>query len=380
MKKIRSLELNCKNESPEFLQTSLAASMTLGFRTGKFYRDAKLYCVNLLLTYSNGCKAACAYCGLNKDRHIDGNEQDKSFIRVEWPIYRLDQIIEALNSQKCDHVERICVSMVTNKRAVEDILTVNKKIKSQTDKLISSLIAPTIITKDWLIDLKKSGTDKVGVAIDAATPELFKRLRGVGVKGPHRWEKYWEIVQESIKVFKKGNVGIHLIVGLGETEEEMAYTFQKVHDMGAEIHLFSFFPESNSLLQDKAQPGIGQYRRIQLLRYLLSKNLIHYENLIFNTQGQIIEYGIDDDIIEDIINLGKAFKTSGCPGKTLEVACNRPYANSTPFQAYMGECRNFPFDPSPEDIKLIRKQLFDYSDSFIPTIDKSEIIAKDDVQ
>ncbi|MHA1648612.1 MAG: radical SAM protein, partial [Candidatus Helarchaeota archaeon] len=308
------------------------------------------------------------------------NEQDKSFIRVEWPIYRLDQIIEALNSQKCDHVERICVSMVTNKRAVEDILTVNKKIKSQTDKLISSLIAPTIITKDWLIDLKKSGTDKVGVAIDAATPELFKRLRGVGVKGPHRWEKYWEIVQESIKVFKKGNVGIHLIVGLGETEEEMAYTFQKAHDMGAEIHLFSFFPESNSLLQDRAQPGIGQYRRIQLLRYLLSKNLIHYENLIFNTQGQIIEYGIDDDIIEDIINLGKAFKTSGCPGKTLEVACNRPYANSTPFQAYMGECRNFPFDPSPEDIKLIRKQLFDYSDSFIPTIDKSEIIAKDDVQ
>ena len=62
--------------------------------------------------------------------------------------------------------------------------------------------------------------------------------------------------------------------------------------------------------------------------------------------------------------------TSGCPGKTLEVACNRPYANSTPFQAYMGECRNFPFNPNVEDINIIKKQLSDYSDSYIPTIDK----------
>lgn len=372
-------DLNDLCESPEYLQTSLAAAMTLGFKKGKFYRDAKLYCVNLLLTYQKGCRASCAFCGLSKSREVEGKESDKSFIRVEWPSYKLDNIIQALNSERCNHVERVCVSMVTNKKAVDDILVVNNRIHMETEKLLSSLIAPTIIDKDWLSALKKSGTDRLGIAIDAATPELFKQLRGSGVKGPHKWEKYWQILKESIKIFKTGNVGIHLIVGLGETEEEMAYVFQKVHDEGAKIHLFSFFPEANSIMEHEKQPGIGQYRRIQLLRYLMDNNRIHYENLTFNAANQIIDYGIDDQILQEAINSGVAFKTSGCPGHTLDVACNRPFANSTPFQAHMGECRNFPFNPNADDLQAVIKQLADYSNAYIPTLDKSEIIAKDDV-
>ena len=373
-----SNDLNASCESPDYLQTSLAAAMTLGFKKGKFYRDAKLYCVNLLLTYLKGCRASCAFCGLSKSRQIEGKESDKTFIRVDWPVYKLGRIIEALNSERCDHVERVCVSMVTNTRAIEDLLIINNRIKKETKKLLSSLIAPTIINKSWLLDLKKSGTDKVGVAIDCATPDLFKQLRGLGVNGPHKWDRYWEIVDESLIVFKKGNVGIHLIVGLGETEDEMAYLFQRIYDRGAKIHLFSFFPEPNSLLQFEKQPGIGHYRRMELLRYLISMNLVHYENITFNSNRQIIDFGIDDKLLEEVIQEGKAFKTSGCPGSTLEVACNRPFANSTPFQACMGECRNFPFDPNPGDIKLIKKQLLDYSGAYISTIEEAEIIAKDD--
>ena len=41
--------------SPEYLRMSLAAAMTLGFKPGLFYRNAKLYCINLLLTYRSGC-------------------------------------------------------------------------------------------------------------------------------------------------------------------------------------------------------------------------------------------------------------------------------------------------------------------------------------
>ncbi|MHA1232741.1 MAG: radical SAM protein [Candidatus Helarchaeota archaeon] len=357
-------------ESPEYLQTSLAAAMTLGFRKGKFYRNAKLYCINLLLTYQQGCRAACAYCGLSRTRMIYGLECDKSFIRVEWPIYKLDEIIKAMNSERCSHVERVCISMVTNPRASKDIIIVNEQIFNETDKLISSLICPTIIDRNWLIKLKRSGTDKVGIAIDAASPELFDQLRGRGVKGPHKWEKYWEIIRESAKIFGSKNVGIHLIVGLGETEKDMALLFQKIHDFGIDIHLFSFFPEPFSALENKKQPPIGQYRRIQLLRFLIKNDLTHFEKLEFNNLNQIINFGLEPDILDKIIETGKAFMTSGCPGKTLEVACNRPYANSTPFQAYMGECRNFPFNPNVEDINIIKKQLSDYSDSYIPTIDK----------
>ncbi|EMR74670.1 hypothetical protein MBGDF03_01269 [Thermoplasmatales archaeon SCGC AB-540-F20] len=49
-------------ESPEYLRTSLAAAMTLGFKNGRFYRNAKLPCINLLLTYNSGCAGNCGYC------------------------------------------------------------------------------------------------------------------------------------------------------------------------------------------------------------------------------------------------------------------------------------------------------------------------------
>jgi len=42
-------------ESPEYLRMSLAAALTLGLKNGSFYRGARLYCINLLLTYKRGC-------------------------------------------------------------------------------------------------------------------------------------------------------------------------------------------------------------------------------------------------------------------------------------------------------------------------------------
>ena len=46
-------------------------------------------------------------------------------------------------------------------------------------------------------------------------------MRGRGVGGPHRWDCYWKVVEDSVEIFGKYNVGVHFIVGLGETEEKM---------------------------------------------------------------------------------------------------------------------------------------------------------------
>ena len=81
--------------------------------------------------------------------------------------------------------------------------------------------------------MKKAGADRVGIAIDAATAELFDQLRGSGVGGPHRWDHYWKVVQMATSVFGKFYVGIHLIVGLGETEKEMVEAIQKGQDYGS---------------------------------------------------------------------------------------------------------------------------------------------------
>jgi biotin synthase len=122
---------DCRRESPEYLRMSLAAAMTLGFKPGLFYRDARLYCVNLLLTYSSGCAARCSYCGLSRERPgaADG---DKSFIRVSWPTYGLDEIIAAIAARP-DRVKRVCISQVTNTRSIRDSIAITRRLRESFD-------------------------------------------------------------------------------------------------------------------------------------------------------------------------------------------------------------------------------------------------------
>ena len=171
-------------ESPEVLQTSLAAAMTLGLKGGLFYRNAKLTCLNLLMTYQEGCQGRCGYCGLEQKR----SEQTKgtTFIRVAWPTYSFDLILERTKHYQ-NSLKRICLSMITHKSAMEDSLTLVARLHREVNLPISILCAPTLIHKmEDLQKLKEAGADQLGVSIDAATPEVFQKYRGTGVRGPHQ--------------------------------------------------------------------------------------------------------------------------------------------------------------------------------------------------
>jgi lipoyl synthase len=100
---------------------------------------------------------------------------------------------------------------------------------------------------------------------------------------------------------------------------------------GGTTHLFSFFPEAQSSLAEHVPPPMEQYRRIQLARYLIDKDLQRAEHLIYGDQGQIIDFNMTaSGVLNEIIDSGEPFRTSGCEGYDGQVACNRPYANSRP--------------------------------------------------
>ena len=50
---------------------------------------------------------------------------------------------------------------------------------------------------------------------------------------------------------------------------------------------------------------------------------------------------------------GTPFMTSGCPGASGAVACNRPFGDCTPGD----DIRSFPFQPDDEDLAMIERQL-----------------------
>jgi biotin synthase len=243
--------------------------------------------------------------------------------------------------------------MLTNNRSVEDTRKVCERLRSSFDIPVSLLVSPTVMVPKDLAAFRSAGADKIGVAIDLVTPGLFDRYRGSGVGGPHRWETYWKCFSDAVELFGEGNAGVHFIVGMGETEKELCEAIQKVRDMGGRTHLFSFFPEANSVMSHHPQPPMDQYRRIQLARFLIDLKVNRAEKFAFIARGQIADFGISRVTLEEIIDSGEPFRTSGCAGYDGEVACNRPYANSRPGPGI----RNFPFRPNKMDILRIRKQM-----------------------
>lgn len=337
-------------ESPEHLRMSLAAAMTLGLRPGIFYRNARLYCINLLLTYRAGCAARCAYCGLSNRR--PGGYGEKSFIRVTWPTYPLAEIVARISGRQ-DRVKRICISMITHKRAVKDTRDVCSRLRSSFDVPVSLLISPTVLGPGDLEGFREAGADKIGVAVDLATPPLFDRYRGRGVGGPHRWETYWDCLKRALAVFGEGNAGSHFMVGMGETEEEMCAAIQRVRDMGGTTHLFSYYPEAGAALEDLQPPPMAQYRRVQVARHLIDNHLRRADDFVFDRAGRITDFGLPRRELDEVIATGEPFRTSGCTGYDGQVACNRPFANSRPGP----DMRNYPFVPKRDDVLRIRGQM-----------------------
>lgn len=342
-------------QSPDYVMTSLAGAMALGLENGRFARDeVVLKGLNVLMTYKENCVANCSYCGVSRERRV--TREETTFIRVKWPIYHVDQLIERAN-QVSHGMRRLCVGMLAQPKSFEHSLRVIEKFHEKTNLLISGLITASLIrSREQLEQIRDAGADRVDIAIDAATEELFERHRGRPVKGPHRWDHFWWVTEEATRVFLPGTVGIHLVVGLGETEEELLAAVQRAQDLGVVTHLFSFNPEPSTLLGDWPQPPLGQYRRTQLGRYLINELGLHRHHFRFNDRGQVTDFGLDPEVLDRIIQSGRPFMTSGCPDETGETACNRPYSNGRPSEPI----RNFAFIPTPGDIADIRRQLEDF--------------------
>lgn len=349
-------------ESPDYVQTSLAGAMALGLEPGSFYRNAYPGSLNLLMTYRDGCRANCSYCGLARQRRVEAD--NNTFIRVKWPAYKLAAIMETLSrppqaaAAKVQKLGRICISMITHPRAAADCLTIVRQVQAAAQLPVSVLASPTVLTDPgtFFQELKAAGAERIGIAVDAATPELFAAMRGRQVSGPHQWDTYWAAVEQAVRVFGRGYVSVHLIVGLGETEQNLVQTIGKAGDYGAQAHLFSFCPEPGSLLSQQQPPAYGRYRRCQLAAFLLNRRKIRPEDVSFDMQGKITGFGYRlNELLGENLASGEPFMTSGCPNREGCVACNRPYGNERPGPVL----RNYPFRPETQDINIIKGQIWD---------------------
>ncbi|HSN41819.1 MAG TPA: radical SAM protein [Burkholderiales bacterium] len=343
--------------SPEYVQMSTAAAITLGLVPGKMHRTACTHCLNLLVTYPEGCRANCAYCGLARHREEARDYADRNFIRVDWPTARYDEVIARVKAgADRGQFQRMCISMITHPDSNDDTFVLLEKWMREVPQVpVSILSNPTTLEKDDLIRMRDMGADIFTVALDAVTPELFERTRGKGVDSPHKYEHYWRAIEWAAEVFGPEKFGAHLICGMGETEREILEVAQKIRDRGGHNHMFAFFPERGSLMEDWPPADRGQWRRVQLARYIIDYAGGSFRDMEFDDNGRVTGFGMPQEKLEALIGSGTPFRTSGCPGKDDDVsACNRPYGDSSPT-----DILSFPFALAKRDVAKVRRQLRD---------------------
>jgi biotin synthase len=140
---------------------------------------------------------------------------------------------------------------------------------------------------------------------------------------------------------------------MGETEREILEVCQRIRDMGGHNHMFAFFPERGSLMEDWPAVDRAQWRRVQLGRFIIDYAGGRIDRMHFDDAGRVTDFGLPDSELGSLIESGKPFRTSGCPGEHNDIsACNRPYGDSSP-----SDILSYPFAPETPDVAEIRQQM-----------------------
>lgn len=287
------------------------------------------------LVYHEGrCVANCKFCPQARESRADL----KMLSRVVWPRVDFEKVLSAL-SENSTVFKRICIQAVNYPKIMEDMCEIISRLKNVCELPISVSCQPLKVA-----DIKKFAdmeVDRLSVPLDAATPEIFDKIKG----GIYTWENHLAAMENAKRIFN-GRVSTHLIVGLGETEEEMARTIQQLHDMEITVGLFAFTPIQGTPLSGLSPPVVSTYRKIQLARFLIVNNISKAEQMSFQ-EGRIVDFGVSEDVLDVAISSGEPFRTSGCPD------CNRPFYNESP----RGPIYNYPRKPTRKEIEKIKSEL-----------------------
>lgn len=332
-----------KKHLPKKIRVSTGSAIVLGLLRGRL--DAKPTTI-YLLTYRDGkCSANCGFCPQAKT----SKGRADMLSRVTWPPFPTEQVLSRIEgvvkSGACAVIKRVCIQALNYPTVFDDILSLVEEIKSRVKVPISVSCQP--LDRDKMETLAEAGVDRISVALDAATEEIFDKIKGRLVSGPYVWERQREALKEAVKIFGEDSITTHLIVGLGETEKEIVQMIQWCVDLGVYPSLFAFTPIPGTLLENSPQPSLNHYRKVQIAHYLITHGKTRCENMIFDGEGRLVAFGVPEEELWQVVRTGEPFVTSGCPG------CNRPYYNERPG----GPLYNYPRQPLPEEIAEIERQI-----------------------
>ncbi|MGB9756476.1 MAG: radical SAM protein, partial [Candidatus Bathyarchaeales archaeon] len=327
-------------ELPKKIRVSLGSAFVMELLTGKLEAAPT---TAYLMTYRKGkCTANCGFCPQARG----SSARSDMLSRVSWPAFATEKVLNGIEkAAENGKIKRVCFQALNYPKVFLHLQAFIRAVRQKLNVPISVSCQPQKSIN--IKALAEAGAERIGIPLDAASEEIFDKIKGFSAGGPYNWKNQFKLLNEAVHIFGKGRVSTHLIVGLGETEREMVETIQQCVDMGVLPALFAFTPIAGTALENIPQPSIQSYRRIQIARHLIVHGIARYEDMHFDNEGCLIDFGIDKKTLLQTIQLGEPFLTSGCPN------CNRPYYNEKP----SGPIYNYPRKISEKELLEIKKQL-----------------------
>ncbi len=254
------------------------------------------------------CQNNCRFCAQARE----STARDRLLSRITWPECPSAEAaagIAAAHEQGL--LKRACFQVVTTAANSASALDAVRALHAVSS--VPVCVASDIATLEQARKLLRAGSERLCIALDAATPDIHH------VTKSGSWERKWQLLVDCAQQFP-GRVTTHLIVGLGETEQELVTTIAACLTRNITVGLFAFTHIKGTAWSERPAPDIGCYRRIQIAYYLLQQGY-SLDKIIFDKQRIV---GFSCEQLEQLLDSGKAFETSGCPD------CNRPYYNERP--------------------------------------------------
>ncbi|MDQ7096134.1 radical SAM protein [Desulfosporosinus sp. PR] len=315
------------------IRCSLGTAKVLGLKKVKV--DALPTTAYLMV--GERCRFNCAFCAQARE---SGARADL-LSRVSWPDFSTDVLLQSLVASKADNrLQRVCFQVVQDRAALEEVKSLVKEVKAANPLPICVSAGPR--TLDEVREFLELGVDHVSIALDAATPQVY------ALSKDGSWQERMDLLCKSAEMFP-GRMATHLIVGLGENEEEMVRCLQTLYDRGVTVALFAFTPVKGTKMEKVSQPEMSHYRRIQVAHDLIKQGLARCESFGFaNGNGRLTSFGIPVAELQQQRG-GIPFQTSGCTG------CNRPYYNEIPGE----DLYNYPLPLTEEETKKAWAQVLE---------------------
>lgn len=288
------------------IRCSLGTANVLGLN--KIKADALPTTAYLMI--GERCQFDCAFCAQARNSSARADRLS----RVSWPKFEEEEILEGLAFPEAQtKLQRVCFQVVQDGVALEETKEWVKRVKTNSKLPICVSAGPrTLEEVKELLDL---GVDHISIALDAATPEIYSQTKS------GTWDQRFRLLSEAAKEFP-AKMATHLIVGLGESEEEMVRCLQSLYDREITVALFAFTSVKGTRMEEAKPPEIAHYRRIQVAHDLIRQGLARADQFQF-LKGRVIDFSLNVDDLQKSRG-GEPFQTSGCKG------CNRPYYNETP--------------------------------------------------